>query len=99
MPDSRPVASVAEFRTLDESDLLLGYAAGFVGLEPQQEWSRGFLHGWRNGMMDSGRQEPNVADFQLAEEFRTLATVLYGSLGQTYDAVPNPSSCDANGLR
>ncbi len=73
MPGCRPISSIAEFETLDESDLLLGYIAGFDGVSPDEGWSRSFLHGWRNGSLDSGRREADNADALLAAKFRSLA--------------------------
>lgn len=80
MSANKPVASVAEFEALDESDLLLGYSAGFDGIEFQQDWARGFIHGWRNGMLDSGRRQPDQADFQLSQDFNRLTPVIRDGL-------------------
>ena len=73
MPEFAPVASVADFAVLDEADMLLGYMDGFEGLSvPGSGHSRGYAHGWRNGMIDAGRLRPGIADDLLADAFRHL---------------------------
>ncbi len=73
MSEFKSVASVADFRTLDESDMLLGYMDGFDGLPcPGSGRSRSFFHGWRNGMADAGHMERDGAQQALAEEFRDM---------------------------
>ena len=70
MSEFKTVASIADFRTLDESEVLLGYLDGFDGLPcPGNSQSRSFVHGWRNGMADAGHARPDHAQMMLAEEF------------------------------
>jgi hypothetical protein len=70
----KSAATVADFRTLDEADMLLGYMDGFDGLPPPGSGSsRSFFHGWRNGMVDAGHLDPNSAQLALAEEFSAMA--------------------------
>ncbi len=69
----KPVSRLADFETLDESDVLLGYMDGFDdGTKPKAGHSRSYLHGWRNGMVAAGRMEPDAAYEALAAEFRSL---------------------------
>ncbi len=73
MPEFAPITSVAEFAILDEADMLLGYMDGFDGLRvPGSGHSRGYSHGWRNGMIDAGRLRPDAGDYVLADAFRHL---------------------------
>ncbi len=75
MPEFAPVTSVAAFAALDEADVLLGYMDGFEGLNaPGSGHSRGYAHGWRNGMIDAGRMQSGAADRVLAEAFRQLGS-------------------------
>jgi hypothetical protein len=71
MSEFSPVATVGEFQTLDESDVLLGYLEGFEGSPlPCSSASRSFCHGWRNGMVDGGFAEVDEAQMKLAAAFR-----------------------------
>ena len=73
MPEFTPVTSVAVFAALDEADVLLGYMDGFEGLTaPGSGHSRGYAHGWRNGMIDAGLIQSGAADRVLAEALRQL---------------------------
>ncbi len=69
MSEFKTVDSIAEFRTLDEADILLGYIDGFDGLPCPGNGSRAFVHGWRNGMADAGHAETDHAQIRLAAEF------------------------------
>ncbi len=66
----RPVRTLADFRTLDDGEVLEGYLDGFQG-EPAPDCtcSRSYWHGWRNGMVDSGRCLPDQAYLMLARAF------------------------------
>ncbi len=79
MSEFKSVATVSDFRTLDESDVLLGYLEGFEGgARPGSGFSRSFWHGWRNGMVDAGHAEADDAQLLLADEFRLIAhTVIH----------------------
>ncbi len=73
MSEFKTVASIADFRTLDEAEVLLGYLEGFDGLPcPGNGRSRSFVHGWRNGMADAGYAETDHAQMVLAEEFSRM---------------------------
>ncbi len=63
------VRTAADFRTLDESEMLLGYMEGFEGSPPPCSGaSRSFYHGWRNGMVDAGFADADDAQIELATE-------------------------------
>ncbi len=77
MPEFPPVRTIAEFRTLDEADVLLGYMDGFDGgAPPGSDRSRSYWHGWRNGMADGGRCGPDDAQRALAAAFGLLGSHL-----------------------
>ncbi|WP_062227592.1 hypothetical protein [Aureimonas frigidaquae] len=69
----QPVTSVAEFRSLDEGDVLCGYLDGLSG-QPciLSEVSRAYWHGWRNGLVDGGFTEPDDAQKILDAAFAAL---------------------------
>jgi len=70
----KSVATIADFRTLDESEVLLGYLEGFDGSpRPGSDCSRSFCHGWRNGMADAGHAEPDSAQMALSDAFYEMA--------------------------
>ena len=74
MSEFPPVLTLADFATLDESDVLIGYMDGFAGEpRPSSGCSRSYHHGWRNGMIDCGAAEPD-------REYALLAAQL-GSVG------------------
>jgi hypothetical protein len=69
MSEFQPVTTKAELELLDESDMVAGYMAGFAGEpEPGSDKSRSYWHGWRNGMVDSGREQIDAAQQMLARE-------------------------------
>ncbi len=71
MSEFMKVATAADLRTLDESEVLLGYLEGFDGSpEPGSDTSRSFYHGWRNGMVDAGFADADRARLQLSQELR-----------------------------
>jgi hypothetical protein len=74
MAEYAPVRTVADFRQLDEGDILEGYLDGFHGSpEPGSDRSRAYWHGWRNGRTDAGFAEPDSAQQALAQEFALLS--------------------------
>lgn len=74
MPELIPVETIAEFRALDEGEVLCGYLDGIQGLPcPIGEVSRAFWHGWRNGAVDAGFIEPDAAQRRLEAAFQRLA--------------------------
>lgn len=71
MPDE-PVRTVSEFRTLDDGEILEGYLDGFSGITDATDGrSRSYLHGWRNGMIESERWPPDDAYDELRRAFET----------------------------
>ncbi len=73
MSEFKSVATVADFRTLDEAEVLLGYLEGFDGGPPPgSDYSRSFCHGWRNGMVDGGHMDADEAQLALTGEFEQL---------------------------
>jgi hypothetical protein len=71
MAEFLPVTSVADFRLLDDGEVLEGYLDGFHGAAaPGSDRSRSFWHGWRNGRVDAGLDEADIAQCALAREFR-----------------------------
>lgn len=74
MSEFHPVQTVAEFKTLDDGDMLEGYLDGFHATgTPDSSRSRSYWHGWRNGMIESERMPPDVAYQQLNRAFAALA--------------------------
>lgn len=66
--------TIADFKTLDDGDILEGYLDGFHGgPSPDSTRSRGYWHGWQNGMIESDRMPPTPAYARLAEAFGALA--------------------------
>ena len=77
MPEFLPVRTTEDFHTLDRADVLLGYMDGFDGgPAPGSDRSRSYCHGWRNGMVDSGRCDPDDAQHALAAAFGLLGSHL-----------------------
>jgi len=73
MAEFAPVRTIAEFRELDEGDILEGYLDGFHGgPEPGPDRSRAYWYGWRNGRTDAGLAKPDSAQQALAREFALL---------------------------
>lgn len=80
MAEFKPVVTVADFKTLDEGEVLEGYLDGFSGgPAPGSSHSRSYWHGWRNGAIESERHVPDWAYLQLDENIRK-ASVHQGSM-------------------
>lgn len=80
MAEFVPAKTVADFRQLDDGEILEGYFDGFHGsAAPGSDRSRSFWHGWRNGRVDAGLAEPDFAQRALEQEFALIATT--SSLG------------------
>lgn len=78
MAEFMPVESVAEFRQLDDGEILEGYFDGFHGSPaPGSDRSRSFWHGWRNGRVDAGLDLPDAAQRMLEEAFRMLSQTVH----------------------
>jgi hypothetical protein len=68
------VTTIADFRQLDDGEILEGYFDGFHGsAAPGSDRSRSFWHGWRNGRVDAGLAEPDFAHQALEQEFLQLS--------------------------
>jgi hypothetical protein len=68
------VRSVADFRSLDEAEILIGYMDGVAGLVGAEGMTRSYWHGWRNGAVDAGFIEADEAQLQIEAEFAALAS-------------------------
>jgi ribosome modulation factor len=69
MSEFQPVETKADLERLDDDEILAGYLAGLSGeSEPGSDKSRAYWHGWRNGMVDSGRAQIDCAQVRLARE-------------------------------
>jgi hypothetical protein len=78
MAEFVPVMTVADFRQLDDGEVLEGYFDGFHGSPaPGSDRSRSFWHGWRNGRADAGLAEPDLAQLALEQEFRMIGRGLH----------------------
>lgn len=64
-----PVCDLFDLRHLDDREITAGYRAGRAGApEPDTKThSRSYWHGWRNGMVDSNRRQPDISQMELAE--------------------------------
>jgi hypothetical protein len=75
MAEFSPITTVTDFKHLDDGEVLEGYFDGFHGgSAPGSDRSRSFWHGWRNGRVDAGLFEPDLAQRLLAQDFRLLIT-------------------------
>jgi ribosome modulation factor len=70
MPEFKPITTMEEVMVQDKSDMIAGYHAGLLGdSAPGSDKSRGYWHGWRNGMVDAGHMEgPTPDQYALIEE-------------------------------
>ncbi len=67
MAEFDTVTTLAELMMLDDDDVAAGYQAGLDGAPPPaSDRSRGYWHGWRNGLVDSGRQPADQAQLALS---------------------------------
>ncbi|WP_428391214.1 hypothetical protein [Lichenicoccus sp.] len=66
---TRPVRTIEAFRALDDGEILIGYMDGFSGLPLADGHSPSYLHGWRNGMIESARLRPDQAYLDLQRAF------------------------------
>lgn len=74
MAEFHSVHTVADFKTLDDGEMLEGYLDGFHATgTPDSSRSRSYWHGWRNGMIESDRMPADAAYRQLAREFAAVA--------------------------
>lgn len=63
-----PVRTAKELVTLDGDEMTKGYYAARKGHVLTGSESRSFVHGWRNGLADSGAIEPDEAQIELARD-------------------------------
>lgn len=69
MSEFKSAATVVDLETLDQADVLAGYYSGLNGdPAPGSDKSRGFFHGWRNGMADTRRTDTTPEQQQLCRE-------------------------------
>lgn len=69
-----PVRTIADFRCLDEGQVMIGYMDGVQGLPfVGTSMDRSYWHGWRNGAVDGGFIAPDEHQVELQEEFNALA--------------------------
>lgn len=74
MAEFHSVQTVADFKALDDEDVLEGYLDGFHATgTPDSSRSRSYWHGWRNGMIESDRMPADGAYRQLASAFEAVA--------------------------
>ncbi len=67
MSEFRPISEIDDLEKQDEAEMSIGYMAGLRGdPAPGSQHSRSFWHGWRNGMVDSGRAKIDSAQQDLA---------------------------------
>lgn len=70
MSEFKPVSTLEDLNLQDTDELVAGYRAGLRNLaEPGSDQSRAYWHGWRNGQVDRGNREPDVAQAELARRF------------------------------
>ena len=62
-----PVKTVQDLESLSVDDIVEGYRMGLHG-KPAPRENRAMWHGWRNGMMDSGRKPFDRHARELAEK-------------------------------
>jgi len=69
MSEFQPVATKAELEMLNDGEMVEGYMSGLNGdAEPGSDKSRSHWHGWRNGMVDSGRVQIDSSQMKLVRE-------------------------------
>lgn len=66
MSEFRPITTVADLLLQNQEEISAGYLAGLDGArEPGSDKSRSYWHGWRNGMVESGRRPIDAAQREL----------------------------------
>lgn len=67
MAEFDTVTTLVELMMLDDDDVAAGYQAGLEGApSPASDRSRAYWHGWRNGLVDSGRRPADAAQLALS---------------------------------
>lgn len=76
MSEFRPITTLADLALQDDGEVMAGYVAGLHGApEPGSDRSRAYWHGWKNGMVDAGRQPIDDAQRELARAATIWARV------------------------
>lgn len=69
MAEFHAVSSLVDLMMLDDDDIAAGYHAGLEGAPPPpSDRSKGYWHGWRNGLVDSGRQPADADQLALSRD-------------------------------
>ena len=67
MSEFTTVTTKDDLESLNDSEMVAGYLAGFNGCdEPGNSFSRSYWHGWRNGAVDGKQREIDGDQRQLA---------------------------------
>lgn len=77
-----PVRTAFDLDQIDDADVIEGYRDGRRGEpEPKGNRSRSYWHGWKNGMVDSGRRQSDEHQRALVKNTRDDGTFakLFGS--------------------
>ena len=70
MVERTPIRDAELLDSLDNEELIDGYYDGFRGeIEPGDNRSLSYWHGWRNGAVDGGHRIADSAQALLAEPF------------------------------
>lgn len=69
MSEFTPVSTVEELAKLNDEEIIEGYRSGYKGdPEPDSTKSKSFWHGYRNGLVDSGRWKGDEHQTALARD-------------------------------
>ncbi len=69
MAEFHTVSTLADLMMLDDDEIAAGYSAGLEGAPPPaSDRSKGYWHGWRNGLVDSGRLQADAAQLALSRD-------------------------------
>lgn len=69
MAEFHTVSTLVDLMMLDDADIAAGYSAGLEGAPPPaSDRSKGYWHGWRNGLVDSGRRPADAAQLALHQD-------------------------------
>lgn len=67
MVERIPITTPADLEALDKAEVMEGYMDGLSGdSEPGDNRSPSYWHGWRNGAVDGGHREKDIAQVLLA---------------------------------
>ncbi|HFQ6840912.1 hypothetical protein I5N18_16420 [Serratia marcescens] len=69
MSEFTPVSTMDELAQLNDEEIIDGYRSGCNGApEPDSTKSKSFWHGYRNGLVDSGRRKSDEHQTALARD-------------------------------